>query len=105
MMTVHGEELEETFPLTAVLKTHHSNVVDNDVGMLRYVHFLDRLGHDAVVPEVLHVLLSVLFGRRVGNDHQSLGFYDAQQSPQEIRLSHVALTEKQNVLLPLLQRR
>ena len=105
MVAVHGEELEETLPLSAMLQTHDANVVDDDVRMRSNVHLLDGLGHDAVVLEVLHAVAPVLLRRGVGNDHHSLRLDHVHQSLEKVRLSHVALSEKQHVLAPLSQRR
>ena len=54
MVAVHGEELVEAFPLTAVLESRDSYIVDDHVRIGLDGHFFYALWHGAVVFKVLH---------------------------------------------------
>ena len=81
MVAVHGEELVEAYPLTAVLESHDSYIVDDHVRIGLDVHFFYALWHGAVVFKVLLTLPSVSLRGCVGDDHHSFGLDNVQESP------------------------
>ena len=105
MMTVHGEELVETLSLTTMLQTHHSDVINDHIGIRLEIHVFDALGHDAVMLKGFEVWKTILIGRRVGDDHHTLGFHAFQEFDEKVGFTHVALSQKQYVLSPGFQSR
>ncbi len=71
MMSVHGEELVETFSLVSMLQAHNAYVVYDNIGFRLDASFLDRFWHHAVMLQN-HTILSIFFRRCVWNHNQSL---------------------------------